>query len=136
MAWVGFKPTIPGSEQVKTVDALDRVATVTGYLWRFTHLENAHGSHQTVGEVGPRAGLGHYGVEKNLISARNRTPAIQPVAIRKFHTIINTDKALDASVADVVLYRMAEQEIVIASRPGLGPNQSPVQLAPEDLSLV
>jgi hypothetical protein len=30
MAWVGFEPTIPASEQAKTVHALDRPATVTG----------------------------------------------------------------------------------------------------------
>jgi hypothetical protein len=31
MAWVGFEPTIPASERAKTVHALDRAATVTGY---------------------------------------------------------------------------------------------------------
>jgi hypothetical protein len=30
MPWVGFDPTIPASERVKTVHALDRSATVTG----------------------------------------------------------------------------------------------------------
>jgi hypothetical protein len=30
MPYVGFQPTIPASEQVKTVHALDRSATVTG----------------------------------------------------------------------------------------------------------
>jgi hypothetical protein len=30
MPWVEFKPTIPASEQAKTVHALDRSATVTG----------------------------------------------------------------------------------------------------------
>jgi hypothetical protein len=29
-AFVGFEPTIPGSERAKTVHALDRSATVTG----------------------------------------------------------------------------------------------------------
>jgi hypothetical protein len=32
MIWVGFEPTIPASERAKTVHALDRAATVTGYL--------------------------------------------------------------------------------------------------------
>jgi hypothetical protein len=32
---MGFEPTIPGSERAKTVHALDRSATVTG----FDHLE-------------------------------------------------------------------------------------------------
>jgi hypothetical protein len=31
MLCVGFKPTIPASEQAKTVHALDRSATVTGF---------------------------------------------------------------------------------------------------------
>jgi hypothetical protein len=31
MSYVGFEPTIPASEQVKTVHAVDRVATVTGF---------------------------------------------------------------------------------------------------------
>jgi hypothetical protein len=30
MPWVGFEPTIPGSERAKTVHILDRSATVTG----------------------------------------------------------------------------------------------------------
>jgi hypothetical protein len=30
MPWVGFEPTIPASEQAKTVHDLDRSATVTG----------------------------------------------------------------------------------------------------------
>jgi hypothetical protein len=30
MPWVGFEPTIPGSERAKTVHALDRSTTVTG----------------------------------------------------------------------------------------------------------
>jgi hypothetical protein len=30
MPWVGFEPTIPGSERAKTVHALERSATVTG----------------------------------------------------------------------------------------------------------
>jgi hypothetical protein len=32
MPCVGFKPTIPGFEQAKTVHALDRAATVIGIL--------------------------------------------------------------------------------------------------------
>jgi hypothetical protein len=35
MPWVGFEPTIPASERAKTVQALDRTATVTG-IGRFT----------------------------------------------------------------------------------------------------
>jgi hypothetical protein len=31
MPWVGFEPTIPASKQAKTVHALDRSATVTGF---------------------------------------------------------------------------------------------------------
>jgi hypothetical protein len=31
MPWVEFEPTIPAFEQAKTVDALDRAATVIGY---------------------------------------------------------------------------------------------------------
>jgi hypothetical protein len=31
MPWVGFGLTIPASERAKTVHALDRSATVTGY---------------------------------------------------------------------------------------------------------
>jgi hypothetical protein len=31
MPWVGFEPMIPASERVKTVHALDRLATVTGH---------------------------------------------------------------------------------------------------------
>jgi hypothetical protein len=31
MPWVGFEPTIPASEQAKTVHALDHSATVTGH---------------------------------------------------------------------------------------------------------
>jgi hypothetical protein len=30
MPWVGFEHTVPASERVKTVHALDRSATVTG----------------------------------------------------------------------------------------------------------
>jgi hypothetical protein len=30
MPWVGFEPMIPASKRAKTVDALDRSATVTG----------------------------------------------------------------------------------------------------------
>jgi hypothetical protein len=30
MPWVGFKPTVPASERVKAVHALDRSVTVTG----------------------------------------------------------------------------------------------------------
>jgi hypothetical protein len=33
MPWERFEPTIPTSEQEKTVHALDRAATVTGSLW-------------------------------------------------------------------------------------------------------
>jgi hypothetical protein len=35
MPWVGFEPTLPASERAKTVHALDRAATVTGFklLW-------------------------------------------------------------------------------------------------------
>jgi hypothetical protein len=33
MFYVGFEPTIPASERVKTVHALDRSATVTGMEW-------------------------------------------------------------------------------------------------------
>jgi hypothetical protein len=32
MPYVGFEPTIPASQRVKAVHALDRSATVTGYL--------------------------------------------------------------------------------------------------------
>jgi hypothetical protein len=32
MLWVGFEPTVPASARAKTVRALDRSATVTGYL--------------------------------------------------------------------------------------------------------
>jgi hypothetical protein len=32
MPWVGFEPTVPASERAKTVHALDRSATVTGFL--------------------------------------------------------------------------------------------------------
>jgi hypothetical protein len=32
MPWVGFEPKIPGSERAKTVHALDRSATVTGFF--------------------------------------------------------------------------------------------------------
>jgi hypothetical protein len=32
LPWVGFDPTIPASERAKTVHALDRAATVIGYL--------------------------------------------------------------------------------------------------------
>jgi hypothetical protein len=35
MPWVGFELTFPASERAKTVDALDRAATVTG-LSRYT----------------------------------------------------------------------------------------------------
>jgi hypothetical protein len=34
MPWVGFEPTIPASERVKTVHVLDRAATVT--WWKYT----------------------------------------------------------------------------------------------------
>jgi hypothetical protein len=30
MSWAGFEPTIPASKRAKTVNALDRAATVTG----------------------------------------------------------------------------------------------------------
>jgi hypothetical protein len=33
MSWMGFEPTIPAFEQAKTVHALDRAATVTGFLY-------------------------------------------------------------------------------------------------------
>jgi hypothetical protein len=33
MSWVGFEPTIPGSERAKTVHVLDRSATVTDIFW-------------------------------------------------------------------------------------------------------
>jgi hypothetical protein len=33
MLWVGDEPMIPASERAKTVHALDRSATVTGWLW-------------------------------------------------------------------------------------------------------
>jgi hypothetical protein len=36
MPWAGFKPTIPASERAKTVHALDRAATVTNYLRRYS----------------------------------------------------------------------------------------------------
>jgi hypothetical protein len=41
MPWVGFESTIPAVELAKTVDALDRAATVIGYktknkLWGFS----------------------------------------------------------------------------------------------------
>jgi hypothetical protein len=39
MPWVGFEPTIPGSERAKTVHALDRSATVTGRIMA-KHMEN------------------------------------------------------------------------------------------------
>jgi hypothetical protein len=32
MLWMGFEPTIPASEQEKTVHALDRSVTVIGHL--------------------------------------------------------------------------------------------------------
>jgi hypothetical protein len=32
MSWVGFESTIPASEREKSVDALDRAATVTGLV--------------------------------------------------------------------------------------------------------
>jgi hypothetical protein len=32
MPWLEFEPTIPASERKKTVHALDRSATVTGYV--------------------------------------------------------------------------------------------------------
>jgi hypothetical protein len=44
MSCVGFKPTIPASEQVKAVHALDRSATVTGllvFLLTFKHYKNS-----------------------------------------------------------------------------------------------
>jgi hypothetical protein len=37
---VGFEPTIPASEQAKTVHALDRAATVTGNISIFIYMTN------------------------------------------------------------------------------------------------
>jgi hypothetical protein len=39
MPWMGFEPTIPGSERAKTVHVLDRSATVTGSLKRYENLK-------------------------------------------------------------------------------------------------
>jgi hypothetical protein len=38
MPWVGFEPTIPAFERAKTIHALDRAATVTGYGMGKCHL--------------------------------------------------------------------------------------------------
>jgi hypothetical protein len=47
MSWVGFEPTIPAFERVKTFYASDRAATVIGqkgtrkwYLWKESKLLN------------------------------------------------------------------------------------------------
>jgi hypothetical protein len=42
---VGFEPTISKSERAKTVHALDRATTVTGYHSRFTKREGASDTH-------------------------------------------------------------------------------------------
>jgi hypothetical protein len=39
MPWVGFGPTIPASERVKTVHASDRSATVTGKMQNYLVLK-------------------------------------------------------------------------------------------------
>jgi hypothetical protein len=40
MPWVGFESTIPASEWAKTVHALDRSATVTGWKFKLGNAES------------------------------------------------------------------------------------------------
>jgi hypothetical protein len=54
--WMGFEPTIPAFKRAKTVQALDRSATVTG-LHHFTPGKIAHDSHWIRGWVSRRDSL-------------------------------------------------------------------------------